>query len=592
MDEVRTTLCASSREEAHWHSIDWAEVSRHVKRLQARIVKATAEGRWGKVNALQWLLTHSNSGKALAVRRVTENKGKATPGVDGVTWSTPKAKAEAMKSLQRRGYQPEPLRRVYIPKSNGKLRPLVIPTMKDRAMQALYLLALDPVAETKADRNSYGFRKARSAHDALEQCFTSLGKPTKSARWVLDADIKGCFDNIDHDWMIRNIPMDKRVLQKWLKAGYVERQALFPTEAGTPQGGIISPTLANIVLDGLERRLADRIRRRRVTEDGKQRTIDPKVNFIRYADDFVVTGDSPETLERAKAVVVEFLTERGLALSPEKTQVVNIAEGFDFLGQTVRLYGDKVLIQPSKDAQKRIYEKVRDIVQSNQSMRQRDLIRMLNPVIQGWVNYHRHAVSSVAFEKLDFLIWRLLWRWARRRHPGKGRKWVARRYWHRVGRRNWTFTPGVAAEGEGQPICLVYATDTSIRRHVKVKAELNPYAPEWTEYLAERHVRQGALKLNGRKTLERLWWRQEGICHFCDQPMERDEPVHVHHVQYRRHGGGDLMTNLVLGHVTCHRQHHSPHSVERPGPHERAFERLEPDAGKLARPVLRGEEHG
>jgi RNA-directed DNA polymerase len=195
MDAVPKTACASSREAIAWHSLNWSKCRRLVKRLQARIVKATEEGRWGKVKALQWLLTHSLSGKALAVERVIDNKGKNTPGVDGETWSTPEAKTDAIRSLQRKGYQPQPLRRVYIPKANGKLRPLGIPTMKDRAMQALHLLALDPVSETKADRNSYGFRKARSAHDALEQCFAALGKPSKSAQWVLDADIKGCFDH-------------------------------------------------------------------------------------------------------------------------------------------------------------------------------------------------------------------------------------------------------------------------------------------------------------------------------------------------------------------------------------------------------------
>ena len=395
MDAVPKTVCAPSRETMSWHSIDWAKCHRYVKRLQARIVQATEEGRWGKVKTLQWLLTHSLSGKALAVKRVTENKGKKTPGVDGETWSTPEARTDAMMSLRRRGYQPQPLRRVYIPKSNGKQRPLGIPTMTDRAMQALYLLALDPVSETTADRNSYGFRKARSAHDALEQCFTALGKPSKSAQWVLDADIKGCFDNIDHDWMLRLIPTDTQVLRKWLKAGYVERASLFPTEVGTPQGGIISPTLANMVLDGLEHRLKERIRKRKSANGTVVHN--PKINLIRYADDFIVTGDSPETLAKVKEVVVEFLTERGLELSPEKTRIVHLSEGFNFLGQNVRLYGDKILIKPSKEAQTKIYDKIRGIVQRNKSIEQRDLIRMLNPVIQGCVNYHRHAVSSVVF---------------------------------------------------------------------------------------------------------------------------------------------------------------------------------------------------
>ena len=374
---------------------------------------------------------------------------------------------------------------------------------------ALHLLALDPVSETLADRNSYGFRKARSAHDALEQCFTALGKPSKSARWVLDADIKGCFDNIDHDWMLRHILTDSSVLRKWLKAGYVERASLFPTEVGTPQGGIISPTLANMVLDGWEQRLSDRIRKKK-SDDAVVSSL--KINLIRYADDFVVTGDSPETLARVRDVVVEFLTERGLTFSPEKTRIVSLSEGFNFLGQNVRLYGDKVLIKPSKESQAKIYDKICTIVRRNRADEQCDLIRMLNPVIQGWVNYHRHAVSSVIFSKLDHQVWKLLWQWAVRRHRGKRRPWVKARYWRVRGTRTGTFATDVITDDKPRVISLVYATDTPIRRHVKVRAEVNPYAPEWESYLVERHVQQGANSLHGRRRLLCLWMSQDGLC--------------------------------------------------------------------------------
>jgi len=301
--ENNTFACASSDGAMQWHQTDWSQAHRNVRRLQARIVKATQEGRWGKVKALQWLLTHSLSGKAIAVKQVTENQGKKTPGVDGETWSTPEAKTAAVKSLKRRGYQPKPLQRVYIPKPNGKLRPLGIPTMWDRAMQALYLLALDPVSETLADRNSYGFRKGRSTHDAIEQCFTTLNKG-KSPKWVLEGDIQGCFDNISHEWMETNIPMDKVILRKWLKAGVIEKGKLFSTEQGTPQGGIISPTLANMVLDGLEERLTRAIRQKK--KDGNV-VFNPMINLVRYADDFIITGSTPEVLEKAKEVVRQFL---------------------------------------------------------------------------------------------------------------------------------------------------------------------------------------------------------------------------------------------------------------------------------------------
>ncbi len=286
------STCASSDKVNAWEQLDWTHCEQKVRRLQARIVKATREGHWGKVKALQRLLTHSFAAKALAVKRVTDNQGKRTAGVDGRLWITPTAKLKAIESLQRRGYKPQPLRRVYIPKANGKLRPLGIPTMKDRAMQALHLQALLPVAETTADKNSYGFRPARSTADAIEQCFKTLNNDN-SAEWVLEGDIKGCFDNISHDWMLQQIPTDKEVLQKWLTAGYIENRTSFPTEAGTPQGGIISPTLANMVLDGLEKLLDRTFHRKTVAGT----TINPKINLIRYADDFIITGTTKDVLE-------------------------------------------------------------------------------------------------------------------------------------------------------------------------------------------------------------------------------------------------------------------------------------------------------
>ena len=234
------SVCASSDRTTKWDQLDWPRHERQVRRLQARIVKATRDGRWGKVKALQRLLTHSFSGKALAVKRVTGNQGKRTPGVDGAIWLTSGAKDKAIGSLRRRGYQPQPLRRVYIAKANGKLRPLGIPTMKDRAMQALHLLALAPVAETTADPNSYGFRPARSTADAIGQCFF-LFSQEGGAKWVMEGDIQSCFDRISHEWMLNHLPMDREVLAKWLRAGYVENRTLFPTTEGTPQGGIVTP---------------------------------------------------------------------------------------------------------------------------------------------------------------------------------------------------------------------------------------------------------------------------------------------------------------------------------------------------------------
>src|SRR3990170_3769962 len=266
-----------------WNAIEWRAIWKQVNRLQVRIAKAEKEGRRGRVKALQRLLVHSFFAKLWAVRRVALNRGRRTPGVDGVLWKTPGQRLHAARSLGARGYRPQPLRRVYIPKKNGKKRPLSIPCMHDRAMQALYQTALAPVAETKADRNSYGFRERRGCADAIAAAFNALSKPN-SAPWILEGDIKGCFDSITHDWMLNNIPVDREVLRKWLESGYMEDGQLYPSNRGTPQGGIISPTLANMTLDGMERAVRDAVPRR------------CRVNFVRYADDFIVTAKSKRLL--------------------------------------------------------------------------------------------------------------------------------------------------------------------------------------------------------------------------------------------------------------------------------------------------------
>jgi RNA-directed DNA polymerase len=485
---VEVLACASSGPAEHWNQIDWLQCETVVRRLQARIVKATRDGRHGRVRALQWLLTHSFSGRALAVKRVTSNEGKDTSGVDGKVWRSPEAKLRAVGTLRRRGYQPRPLRRVYIPKANGKRRPLGIPTMRDRAMQALYLLALDPVAETTADANSYGFRLARSTADAIEQCFKLLSRRKVSPTWVLEGDITGCFDHISHPWMLAHIPTDRDVLRKWLTAGYMEKGRLFPTEAGTPQGGVISPVLANMTLDGLEALLLRTFRRK---DHGRGRgKYNPKVHLVRYADDFVITGASREVLEQEVRPVVErFLVERGLQLSPDKTCVTHIDEGFDFLGQHVRRYKGKLLITPSRKNVHAFLTKVRGLIRANRTSPQADLTHALNRALRGWAMYHRHVVATRAFRKVDLVLWHLLWRWARRRHPTKNADWRLRRYWHRVGGRSWRFavdTGRRTVSGETDWLPLVCANKTWIRRHLKIRSDANPYDPAWRAYLARR----------------------------------------------------------------------------------------------------------
>src|SRR6202451_394373 len=423
---------AVSREAAEWYAIDWRAINRNVRRLQVRIVQATKANRWGRVQALQRLLTHSYSGKVLAVRRGTENNGKKTPGVDKEIWDTPEKKTQAVHALKRRGYQPQPLRRVYIPKSDGKtMRPLGIPTMKDRAQQALYLLALDPVVETTADNNSYGLRQQRSCADAIEQCFNALSKP--NPQWILEGDIKSCVDRISHDWLLAHVPMDRAILQKWLKSGYMEKHVLHETTDGTPQGGIISPALANCALDGLERLLREKYPAgKRLKALGGEK---PCVNLVRYADDFVITSKSKELLEgEIKPLVEQFLQERGLELSPKKTVITHVEHGFDFLGQNVRRYPNgKLLIKPSKKNVKTFLDGIRRIIKAFYGMSGAALIEQLNPKIRGWANYHRHVVSKRTFGCVDHSIFSSLWKWARRRHPTKSPKWLKQKYFEQHG---------------------------------------------------------------------------------------------------------------------------------------------------------------
>lgn len=554
---VATTTGAASREPQMWHAINWRKAHREVRRLQARIVKATQEGRWGKVKALQRLLSRSYSAKVLAVKRVTGNEGKRTPGVDGVLWDTPQKKAHAVQTLRQRGYHPQPLRRVYIDKANGKQRPLGIPTMHDRAMQALYKLVLEPVAETTADPHSYGFRRERSPADAIEQCFKTLVWQ-RSAPWVFEGDIKGCFDHLSHEWLLANIPMETTMLRKWLKAGYIEKEVFHPTEEGTPQGGVISPVLANMALDGLEKALKTQFAP--LTKPGKG----ARVNLIRFADDFVITGGSPKLLEQeVKPLVAEFLRERGLTLSDEKTHITAIEDGFDFLGQHVRKYQGKLLIKPSRKGIQRLLTQIRTILKTQKTVSAGVLIAQLNPIIRGWAHYHQHVVSKQAFVQVDNAIFPALWRWAKRRHPHKGKRWIRRKYFKRVGSRAWVFF----GDHNGKEWRLFYASRVPIKRHIKIKAEANPYDPAWEFYFEERLSRQMAYSVRGSRQIAYLWQKQHGVCPVCQQKLTGDTRWHNHHIIWRSRGGPDTADNRVLLHPNCHRQVHSQHlSVEKPRP--------------------------
>ncbi len=535
MDATHSSDVASAQWHS-WHTIEWSSARQNVGRLQARIAKAAREQQWRMVRRLQKLLVRSTTAKALAVRRVTENQGRNTPGVDRIIWSTPAAKLGAISTLQTRGYHPKPLRRIHIPKANGGKRPLGIPTMRDRAMQALHWLALDPVAETLGDANSYGFRTGRSTTDAQLQCRNVLNKAA-SSEWVLEGDIQGCFDNISHDWLLRNIPMDRVILSRWLKAGFMEGKRLFPTHAGTPQGGIISPTLANLALDGLGR-LLDTLPRRK------------KVNFIRYADDFVVTGPSKDYLgTTVKPMIARFLAERGLTLSEAKTRITHMSEGFDFLGWHFRRHDKFLLVLPSKKNSDAFYAKVSNRLRELRTARQEDVIFSLNPIIRGWGSYHSSVHAKRSFSRMDHLIWQALWRWAKRRHPNKGLRWVKQRYFHAVKGRDWYFQVG--------SFPLQQLAKIPIRKPPKVRMDANPYDPAQEDYFDARLKAQMEASLMGRRKLHWLWIKQEGLCPECSGKITKATGWHVHHKVWRTLGGSNRVSNLILLHPTCHVQLHA-----------------------------------
>ena len=549
---VATATGASLSYGVNWHAINWLQVYRNVRRLQTRIVKAVKAGRKRRVRALRNILTRSFSGRALAIKRVSSNQGKRTPGVDNVLLNTPKKKAQALRDLRSNGYLPLPLKRVYLRKKDGTPRPIGIPAMRDRARQAMHLLPLDPVAETLADPNSYGFRKERSTADAIAQCFNALAKKG-SPQWVLEGDIKSCFDGISHNWLMAHIPMEKGILRKWLKAGYVEQHVLYPTDAGTPQGGIISPALANMTLNGLGRALGEKFS---VTERLKRNT---QVGLVLYADDFIITGRTKELLaDEVKPLVESFLQERGLELSQTKTRITHIRDGFDFLGQNIRKYQGKLLIKPSTRSVQALVAKVRAVVKGSLHLSAGLLVQRLNPIIKGWANHHQHVVSKKTFGQVDTHIFRMLWRWIKRKHPKKSATWKRKKYFRANGARNWVFTGVVSGKTSEQKIVHLYeAQGTPIKRHLKIRGEANPYDPQWEVYFEERLGLQMVNTPQGYRRLVHLWFGQEGSCAVCAQKITRQSGWATGCL-VRRTSENNRKANLVLLHPTCHRRVRPP----------------------------------
>lgn len=535
-----------------WNQIKWQKAYSVVRNLRQRIFRATVQGDMKKVRSLQRLMMRSYSNILTSVRRVTQtNQGKNTPGVDKLLVKTPKARGLLADILTKFiPWKPYPTKRVHIPKQNGKKRPLGIPTIIDRCLQAIVKNALEPSWEAKFESISYGFRPGRSAHDAIEKIFI-ICSPHRTKKWVLDADIKGCFDNISHEFLLKtigNFPA-RKLIQEWLKAGTMEGGKYQKTESGTPQGGIISPLLANIALHGMEEAIGVKYNKR--GESNGRRMI------VRYADDFVAFCESEKEAIRVRDILVKFLKERGLELSQEKTSIKHLSEGFDFLGFNIRQYkvnntktGWKLLIKPSNKSLKDIKTKIKEVWLRNQSKDIFQIMKELNPIIRGWSNYFRIGVSSESFSRLDNWMFNRQKRYVNRMHPNKNMSWRINKYWGNLNlerKDRWVF--GDKQTGSH----LTKFAWTKIQRHTLVKGKSSPDNPNLKDYWEKRNEEKSDLLPSYKKIAK----KQKHKCPICHESLYNDEELHLHHIIPKSENGEDTYKNLQLVHYFCHHQIHS-----------------------------------
>jgi RNA-directed DNA polymerase len=528
--EVGAAPKANGPEDQHrdapcqWDKVDWRAQEGQVRRLRQRIFTAAQEQDWPRVRNLQKLMLRSRANTLVSVRQVTQrNAGRKTAGIDGEVALTSEARAQVAVRVHQSisSWRPRPVRRVYIPKGSNraKLRPLGIPVLLDRCHQQRVRHALEPEWEARFEPRSYGFRPGRSCHDAIAAIYNVCAGPTARRVWALDADLAAAFDRIDHSRLLAQLGSfpARDMIAGWLKAGVFEAGKGFaPTGEGTPQGGVISPCLLNVALHGLEEAAGVRYKTSGIHAG---ETVAGSPVAVRYADDVVVLCHSQRQAEQVKAQLAGWLAPRGLAFNEDKTKIVHLDEGFDFLGFNVRRYHRKLLIKPSKAAIKRLRERLAAETRTLRGGNAMEIIARLNPVIRGWAAYYRTVVSSKIFSSLDAYLWRLLYKWARWRHRNKPRRWVVGRYFGKFNKfRNdhWVFGD------RGSGAYLVRFSWTGIERHVPVKGAASPDDPALASYWAKRRTKIKP-PLDGY-TL-RLLARQAGRCPLCgDHLLSAEQP--------------------------------------------------------------------